>query len=63
QQSPNYLVQVSKSILINLYVISSFETKINGNLLVTLSTGEQQIVSRKFVTHLRKQLKAFSLTS
>ncbi|KGI02886.1 hypothetical protein ATX62_08920 [Oenococcus oeni] len=63
QQSPNYLVQVSKTILINLYVISSFETKINGNLLVTLNTGEQQIVSRKFVVHLRKQLKAFSLTS
>ncbi|KRN07613.1 hypothetical protein FD15_GL000904 [Liquorilactobacillus sucicola DSM 21376 = JCM 15457] len=63
QESPNYLVQISKATMINLYTISSFETKINGNLLVTLNTGEQQIVSRKFVAHLRKKLKLFSIVS
>lgn len=63
QQSPNYLVQISKSVMINLYTVSSFETKLNGNLLVILSTGEKQIVSRKFVSNLRKQLRGFSIIS
>lgn len=63
QKSPNYLVQVSKTTMVNLYTITGFETKVNGNLLVTLNTGEHQIVSRKFVAHLRQQLKLFSLNS
>jgi len=63
KQAPNYLAQISKSILINLYTIKGFQTKLNGNLLVTLNTGEKQIVSRKFVAPLRRQLKLVSGTS
>ncbi|MBO2714579.1 LytTR family transcriptional regulator [Lactiplantibacillus plantarum] len=60
KQAPNYLAQISKSVLINLYTIKGFQTKLNGNLLVTLNTGEKQIVSRKFVAPLRRQLKLVS---
>ncbi|WP_311407505.1 LytTR family transcriptional regulator DNA-binding domain-containing protein [Liquorilactobacillus uvarum] len=41
QQSPRYLVQISKTVMINLYAIFSFETRINGNLLIILNTGER----------------------
>ncbi|EEI24191.1 LytTR family DNA-binding domain-containing protein [Lentilactobacillus hilgardii] len=56
QDSPDYLLQISKNILVNLYAIKAFEARLNGTLVVQLTTDEKQIVSRHFVPILRKRI-------
>ncbi|SCC03013.1 LytTR family DNA-binding domain-containing protein [Weissella bombi] len=58
QKSPNYLVQISKNTLVNIYYVTAFTSHINGNLTLQLTSHEKLIVSRRYVVELRKVLKS-----
>ncbi|WP_311407658.1 LytTR family DNA-binding domain-containing protein [Liquorilactobacillus uvarum] len=55
--SPEYLIQVSKNTLVNVYEITAFTPHLNGNLTVQLSSTEKLIVSRRYVSSIRNSLK------
>jgi len=58
KQSPEYLVQISKNTLVNIYSVVDFTPHINGNLTLQLTSRENLIVSRRYVAKLRAALKS-----
>ena len=52
-----YFLRVSKSLLLNLMKISSIKPALNGRFLAVLQSGEEIIISRKYVPELKAALK------
>ena len=52
-----YFLRVSKSILLNLMKVRSIKPALNGRYMAVLQTGEEIIISRKYVSELKKALK------
>lgn len=50
-------LRISKSTLLNLMKISSIKPALNGRFMAVLYSGEETIISRKYVPELRKALK------
>lgn len=50
-------LRVSKSTLLNLMKISSIKPALNGRFTTVLYSGEEMIISRKYVPELKKALK------
>ncbi|TQR39496.1 LytTR family transcriptional regulator [Lysinibacillus sphaericus] len=57
---PNNFIRISKTIIINIHFLNKFSVKPNGNLEAILSNEEKVIVSRKYVSSLKKTLKTYS---
>jgi len=57
---PYNFIRISKTIIINIHFLNKFSAKANGNLEALLSNREKVIVSRKYVSSLKKQLKKHS---
>ena len=52
-----YFLRVSKSLILNLMKIKSIKPALNGRYSAILQSGEQIIISRKYVPDLKKALK------
>ena len=52
-----YFLRVSKSLLLNLMKVRSIKPALNGRFTAVLLTGEEIIISRKYVPELKKALK------
>lgn len=52
-----YFLRVSKSLLLNLMKVKSIKPALNGRFMAILQTGEEIIISRKYVAELKKALK------
>ena len=52
-----YFLRVSKPILLNLMKVHSIKPALNGRYMAVLQTGEEIIISRKYVSELKKALK------
>ena len=52
-----YFLRVSKSLLLNLMKVSSIKPALNGRFLAMLQSGEELIISRKYVPELKAALK------
>lgn len=52
-----YFLRVSKSILLNLMKVQSMRPALNGRLLAVLLSGEEIMISRKYVQELKKAMK------
>ena len=52
-----YFLRVSKSLLLNLMKIRSIKPALNGRFLAILQSGEEIIISRKYVPELKAALK------
>lgn len=52
-----YFLRVSKSMLLNLMKIQAIKPALNGRLTAVLKSGEEIIISRKYVQELRRALK------
>ena len=52
-----YFLRVSKSLLLNLMKVSSIKPALNGRFLAVLQSGEELIISRKYVPELKAALK------
>ena len=52
-----YFLRVSKSILLNLMKIKSIKSSVNGRFIAILQSGEEIIISRKYVPELKMALK------
>ncbi len=50
-------IRISKSTLLNLMKISSIKPALNGRFTAVLYSGEEVIISRKYVPELKKALK------
>lgn len=50
-------LRISKSTLLNLMKISSIRPALNGRFTAVLHSGEEAIISRKYVPELKKALK------
>ena len=48
-----FFVRINKSCIVNLKNISSIKTYLNRRLLITLSSGEQLIVSRQYADEIK----------
>ena len=57
---PNNFIRISKTVIINIHFINKFSVKPNGNLEAILSNEEKVIVSRKYVSSLKKTLTRYS---
>lgn len=57
---PNNFIRISKTVIINIHFINKFSVKPNGNLEAILSNEEKVIVSRKYVSSLKKTLAKYS---
>ncbi|QPQ30489.1 LytTR family DNA-binding domain-containing protein [Lysinibacillus sp. JNUCC 51] len=57
---PNNFIRISKTVIINIHFINKFSVKPNGNLEAILSNEEKVIVSRKYVSSLKKILTKYS---
>ena len=55
-----HFLRVSKSVLLNLMKVSSIKPALNSRLTAVLFSGEQVIISRKYVPELKKALKGES---
>lgn len=53
----NSFLRISKSTLLNLMKISSIKPALNGRFVAILYSGEETIISRKYVPKLKKALK------
>ncbi len=53
----NSFLRISKSTLLNLMKISSIKPALNGRFVAILYSGEETIISRKYVPELKKALK------
>lgn len=53
-------LRISKSTLLNLMKVSSIKPALNGRFTAVLYSGEQTIISRKYVPELKKALKGDS---
>ena len=52
-----YFLRVSKSLLLNLMKVRSIKPALNGRFMAVLHSGEEIIISRKYVPELKKALK------
>lgn len=52
-----HFLRVSKSILLNLMKVKSIKPALNGRFIAILQSGEEIIISRKYVPELKKALK------
>ena len=52
-----YFLRVSKALLLNLMKVSSIKPALNGRFLAVLQSGEELIISRKYVPELKAALK------
>lgn len=50
-------LRISKSTLLNLMKISSIKPALNGRFTAVLYSGEETVISRKYVSELKKALK------
>jgi DNA-binding LytR/AlgR family response regulator len=49
--------RISKSVIVNLMKISSIKPALNGRFMCILANGEKVIISRKYVSDIKKKLK------
>ena len=52
-----HFIRVSKSVLLNLMKVSSIKPALNSRFTAVLFSGEQVVISRKYVPELKKALK------
>ena len=52
-----YFIRVSKSLLLNLMKVKAIKPTLNGRFLAILQSGEEIIISRKYVPDLKEALK------
>lgn len=52
-----YFLRVSKSLLLNLMKVRAIKPALNGRFLAVLQSGEEIIISRKYVPELKAALK------
>lgn len=52
-----YFLRVSKALLLNLMKVQSIKPAVNGRFTAILQSGEEIIISRKYVPELKKALK------
>lgn len=52
-----YFLRVSKSLLLNLMKVQSIKPALNGRFMAVLKSGEEIIISRKYVPDLKRALK------
>lgn len=52
-----YFLRISKSMLLNLMKIKSIKPALNGRFMAILQSGEEIIISRKYVPALKEMLK------
>lgn len=52
-----YFLRVSKSMLLNLMKVKSIKPSVNGRFMAILQSGEQIVISRKYVPELKEALK------
>lgn len=52
-----HFIRVSKSTLLNLMKVSSIKPALNSRFIAVLFSGEQIVISRKYVPELKKALK------
>ena len=52
-----YFLRVSKSLILNLMKVKSIKPALNGRYSAILQSGEEVIISRKYVADLKKALK------
>lgn len=52
-----HFLRVSKSLLLNLMKVRSIQPALNGRFTAVLQSGEEVIISRKYVPELKKALK------
>ena len=52
-----YFLRVSKSLIINLMKVKSIKPALNGRYSAILQSGEEVIISRKYVSDLKRALK------
>ncbi len=52
-----YFLRVSKSLILNLMKVKSIKPALNGRYSAILQSGEEIIISRKYVPDLKKALK------
>lgn len=55
-----YFIRVSKSLLLNLMKVKAIKPILNGRFMAVLQSGEEIIISRKYVPELKKALKGGS---
>ena len=55
-----HFLRVSKSVLLNLMKVSSIKPTLNSRFTAVLFSGEQVIISRKYVQEIKKALKGES---
>lgn len=52
-----HFLRISKSTLLNLMKVSSIKPALNGRFTAVLYSGEETVISRKYVPELKKALK------
>ena len=52
-----YFLRVSKSLILNLMKVKSIKPALNGRYSAILQSGEEVIISRKYVSDLKRALK------
>ena len=52
-----FFLRVSKSLLLNLMKVKSIKPAVNGKFVANLQSGEEIVISRKYVPELKKALK------
>jgi len=52
-----YFLRVSKSLLLNLMKVKAIKPALNSRFLAILQSGEEIVISRKYVPELKKALK------
>ena len=52
-----YFLRVSKSVLLNLMKVNAIKPSLNGRFTAILKSGEEIIISRKYVPELKNALK------
>ncbi len=52
-----YFLRVSKSLLLNLMKVKSIKPAVNGRFMAILQSGEEIVISRKYVPELKAALK------
>ena len=52
-----FFLRVSKSLLLNLMKVKAIKPAVNGRFVAILQSGEEIMISRKYVPELKKALK------
>lgn len=53
---PSHFIQISKGVIVNKKMIKVFKSSFSGNLIAVLISGEQLVVSRKYVKELKSSI-------